>query len=112
MKLLTKRGTIRCGHDGGVVNVPSQSWVRINSSAVLVEPDPQGRGLHMCPNVGVNIKPCTLTLSVERGYSVFLRIGQQAVCLDSIQGFTDGTPPGAVKYTVRFPGQTFVGATS
>lgn len=112
MKLLIERGIVRCGHDGSVVNVPSQTWVRINSSPVLIEPDPQGRGLQMCPNVGLNIKPCTLTLAVHQGYSGFLRIGQRAICLDSLQGFTDGTPPGAVKYTVRSPGQAFVEVTS
>ncbi|MCU1442909.1 MAG: hypothetical protein JWQ59_1059 [Cryobacterium sp.] len=112
MKLLIRAGTVRCGHDGIVVNVASQEWVKVVTSPVLVENDPQGRSINMCPNIGINIKPCTSTLVVATGYSGFLRIGGHAVCLDSVEGYTDGTPPGAVKYTVRDPGQRLVGASS
>jgi hypothetical protein len=42
------------------------------------------------------------------GYSSFVRINGRAVCLDTVTGFTDGTPPGVVKYIVRHPGQKFV----
>lgn len=112
MRLLLERGVLRCGHDGKVRNVPSQTWVRVDDSAVLVEPDPVGRSISMCPNIGLNIKPCTSTLAVRTGYSTFVRIGGRAISLDSVVGFTDGTPPGLVEYTVRDPGQDFVAAAS
>lgn len=112
MKILVKEAILRCGHDGRVENIPSQEWVRVAGSPVLVDNDPQGRDISMCPNAFVNIKPCNKTLPVSRGYSSFIRIGGKAVCLDTLEGFTDGTPPGAVKYTVRRPGQDFVAATS
>ena len=70
--------------------------------------NPQGRDISMCPNIGINIKPCNKTLPVTKGYSTFIKIAGKAVCLDTVEGFTDGTPPGAVKYNVRRPGQTFV----
>lgn len=108
MEALTREAVLRCGHDGRVVMVASQQWVRVAGSPVLVEPDPQGRTIVMCPHVGINIKPCTGTLAVRTGYSTFVRIGRRAVCLDSVVGFTDGTPPGAVDYTVRDPGQRLV----
>ena len=112
MRLLVERGVLRCGHDGKVQNQPSQAWVRVAGSPVLVEPDPQGRSISMCPNIGLNIKPCTTTLVVRTGYSTFVRIGGTPVSLDSVVGFTDGTPPGLVEYTVRDAGQRFVGAAS
>lgn len=112
MKLLVTAALLRCGHDGIVSNVPSQKWVRIAGFPVLVDHDPQGRSIGMCPNVGINFKPCTTTLAVDRGYSGFVRIGGKAACLDTVEGFTDGTPPGAVRYTVRRPGQLFVEAAS
>ncbi|MET4622284.1 hypothetical protein ABIE18_003753 [Arthrobacter sp. 2762] len=112
MRILVKEAILRCGHDGKVENVPSQEWVRVKGSPVLVDNDPQGRDISMCPNIGVNIKPCNKTLPVTKGYSTFVRIGGKAVCLDSVEGFTDGTPPGAVKYNVRRPGQTLVGSGS
>jgi len=112
MRILVKEAILRCGHDGKVENVPSQEWVRVKGSPVLVDNDPQGRDISMCPNVGINIKPCNKTLPVTKGYSTFIRIGGKAVCLDTVEGFTDGTPPGAVKYNVRRPGQTLVGSGS
>ncbi|YCH07304.1 hypothetical protein ACTAQJ_19800 [Arthrobacter sp. alpha11c] len=112
MRILVKEAILRCGHDGKVENVPSQEWVRVKGSPVLVDNDPQGRDISMCPNVGINIKPCNKTLPVTKGYSTFVRIGGKAVCLDTVEGFTDGTPPGAVKYNVRRPGQTLVGSGS
>ena len=112
MRILVKEATLRCGHDGKVENVPSQEWVRVKGSPVLVDNDPQGRDISMCPHIGINIKPCRKTLPVSKGYSTFIRIGGKAVCLDTVEGFTDGTPPGAVKYNVRRPGQTLVGSGS
>jgi len=112
MRILVMEAILRCGHDGKVENVPSQEWVRVKGSPVLVDNDPQGRDISMCPNVGINIKPCNKTLPVAKGYSTFIRIGGKAVCLDSVEGFTDGTPPGGVKYNVRRPGQTLVGSGS
>lgn len=112
MRLLLERGVLRCGHDGRVSNVPSQTWVRVDGSPVLVEPDPVGRSISMCPNIGLNIKPCTNTLVVRTGYSGFVRIGGRPVSLETVVGFTDGTPPGLVEYTVRDPGQGFVRAAA
>jgi hypothetical protein len=112
VRIITRNAKLRCGHDGSVQNQPSQQWVSVGGSPVLVENDPEGRNISMCPNIGINIKPCTHALKVARGYSTFVTIGGHAVCLDSIEGFTDGTPPGAVKYTVRDPGQSWVGAAS
>jgi hypothetical protein len=112
VKVLVEEAVLRCGHDGKVANVPSQTWVRVAASPVLVEPDPEGRSISMCPNVGVNIKPCGTTLVVRTGYSTFVRIDGHAVCLDSVSGFTDGTPPGLVRYTVRDPGQHLVAVSA
>ena len=61
-----------------------------------------------CGNVGPTIKPCTNTLNVESGKSGFVSIGGKPVCLDTVVGGTDGTPPGATKYRVRQAGQSFV----
>jgi hypothetical protein len=112
MRFLVERGSVRCGHDGLVASVASQRWLRVGGSLLLVEADPQGRSISLCPNVGVNIKPCGSTLAVRTGYSTFVRVDSHAACLDTVVGFTDGTPPGAVEYTVRDPGQAFAGASA
>jgi hypothetical protein len=109
MRWLTEDAKLVCKHELGVVGiVPTQELVTIGKRRVLVEVDPEGRPIGGCPMYGPTIKPCTTTLRVQVGYSDLLRIGGRRVCLDTVSGLTDGTPPGTVKYEVRLPGQEFV----
>jgi hypothetical protein len=109
MKLLTDAASLKCLHMGVVRNKASQTWVTIAEHPVLVDNDPETRDIDRCPNRGPHgIKPCGKTLKVTQGYSVFIRIDGHAVCLDNLWGFTDGTPPGIVKYNVVDPAQNFV----
>lgn len=107
-ELLVLPAAIRCGHDGRVQNDASQTWVTVATHAVLRDDDPEGREINWCPNRGVNIKACSKTLKVDIGYSVFVRLGGQRVVLANLDGKTNGTPPQAVHYQVRDPGQRFV----
>lgn len=111
MKALTIDAILPCDHVSGLVRiVPRQDWVTVERRPVLLRPDPEGRTIVGCPNYGATIKPCVLTLPVESGYSGLVRVDGRALCLDSVTGLTDGTPPGTVKYKVRSAGQAFVGA--
>jgi len=110
MEWIIERSVVKCGHQGRVVNVPSQRWVRVSGSPVLVENDPEGRSIVACPNYGPTIKPCTTTLRVITGYSTWLRIDGRAVVLSHLDGITDGTVPGTVHYTVNDPRQAYVRA--
>jgi hypothetical protein len=109
MFFITEDAKVVCLHERGIINnAPSQDWVTIASRRVLVENDPEGRSIDGCPNSGVGIKKCTSTLKVISGYSVLIRIGGKRLCLDTITGLTDGTPPGLVLYKVNAAGQPFV----
>jgi len=109
LKLLIEDARLTCEHVLGVVDIrPTQNLVTIAGRRVLVQPDPESRPIHNCPNIGATIKPCTLTLKVEKGYSDLIRIKGRPACLETVTGLTDGTPPGVVHYLVRDPGQTFV----
>lgn len=109
MLWLTEDALIVCKHQlGKVTNTPTQDWVRIAGRRVLVATDPEGRPISGCPNYGPSIKPCTTTLKVQAGYSGWIRIGGRALCLDTVTGYTDGTPPGVVKYVVNAAGQPWV----
>jgi len=105
---LTLKSVVKCDHDGRVTNVAGQSWVTIGGVAVLVDADPEGRDIVACPNYGPTIKPCVKTLKVAKGYSGLLRIDGHRTVLSHLEGLTDGTPPGLVKYTVRDPAQEYV----
>lgn len=123
MRWLTEDAVLVCDHESGRVdNGPSQDLVTVNGRRVMVGPnllelkpgDTELRQIRGCANSipPIGIKPCLLTLPVESGYSDFIRIEGRALCLDTVTGHTDGTPPATVKYHVRVPGQDFVTASS
>jgi hypothetical protein len=106
---LTLDAKLVCKHELGIVGIiATQQLVTIAHRPVLVERDPESRPIGGCPMYGVAIKPCTSTLPVEVGYSTLVKIQSRRVCLDTVTGLTDGTPPGTVKYLVRAPGQALV----
>lgn len=106
---LTQDTDVRCTHHlGAAPQRSSQDLVRVGQRRVLVSPDPVGRSISGCPNIGVAIKPCTTTLAIRRGESRFIRIEGRPVIRADLDGFTDGTPPGAVHYRVVNPAQTLV----
>lgn len=109
MLWLTENAILVCTHETGVViNTTTQNFVTINHKRVLIENNPENRTIVGCPNIGVGIKPCTTTLKVNQGYSNFVRIKGYRVCLSTIIGLTDGTPPGIVAYKVRSAGQNMI----
>lgn len=112
MRLLTRASVVTCGHGGVVQNVPSQQHVTIGGVPVLVEDDPVGRVVLACPNYGLSLKPCTTTRAVRTGYSTFVTVGGRPVCLDTLEGVTDGVDAQVVLYTLRDARQQLVGAGS
>jgi hypothetical protein len=109
MLILSELAKLVCLHELGAVHLdPIQALVTVGKKRVLVEPDPEGRPISGCPMYGIAIKPCTHTLKVIAGYSTLVKIDGRKMCLDTITGLTDGTPPGIVRYKVNFAGQEFV----
>jgi hypothetical protein len=105
---ITEEARLECDHRAKLENKPSQDWVRIDDKRILVAKDPEGRRIHGCPNISPATRPCITSLLVTTGYSELIVIDGHAVCLSTIEGLTDGTPPGGVKYVVRDPGQVWV----
>jgi hypothetical protein len=114
MRVLTEDALLLCDHGAAVHPAMAQSWVTVAQRRVLVAGDPENRSLSGCPNrnVFLGLIPCTTTLAVKQGYSSFVRIDGLPICLDTVSGLTNGTPPATVNYTVKNPGQTLVGSNS
>jgi hypothetical protein len=111
--VMTEDAIVLCTHQLGTVsNQPSQKLVTINGRRVLVDNDPEQRSIRLCPNIGVTMKPCQNTLKVLVGYSTFVKIDGKKICLQTVTGMTDGTPPAIVQYNVRAAGQHLVGSAS
>lgn len=109
MRLLTEDAKLVCKHEKGIVQIQAtQQLVTIRQRRLLVEINPEGRSIDGCPMYGPTIKPCKLTLPIKEGYSNLLRIQGRRICLDTVWGLTDGTPPGTVRYEVRQAGQDLV----
>lgn len=109
MRWLTRNALLVCAHESGFVGIiASQRLVTVDGVPVLVERDPEGRPIAACPWLQPGLKPCTTTLPVQQGYSSSIRIDGRRVCLDTVTGLTDGTPPGTFTYSVRTPGQSLV----
>lgn len=109
MRWMTEDAEVRCTHVlGSVERTPSQSLVTVDRRRVLVQPDPVGRSIRLCPNYGITVKPCTTTIGVSVGYSGLLRVDGQPIALDTLRGPTDGVPPSVVEFLVFDPGQGLV----
>jgi len=111
MLWLTEDAVLLCEHVMGKVQIAaSQSFCTINGRKVLVDDDPERKGINGCPNanIAIGMKPCLQTLRVAEGYCEFIRIGGHRLCLDTVRGLTDGTPAGLVRYIVRDAGQKLV----
>lgn len=109
MLILNEDAVLVCAHELGLVALaPTQDLVTVAGRRVLVRDNPEGRPIAGCPNLGATIKPCQKTLAVKEGYSALVFIEGRPICLDTVSGLTDGTPPGVVPYKVRSAGQEFV----
>jgi hypothetical protein len=109
---LTENGALHCLHPGaGKVDVASGShFVRVNGARVNIKPNPLSRPINGCMHpASTNSKPCSLTLTVNTGYSAFIYIGGKPICLESITGVTESIPPSM--YKVSYPGQSMVKST-
>ena len=110
MRILTQDADLQCDHAGRVGLGARQGWVTIAGRRVVVATDPEGCSIGGCPNTNpfLGLAPCTTTLAVTTGYSAFVRIDGHRVGLDTVEGLTNGTPQGGVRYRVHAPGQTLV----
>lgn len=109
MRWMTEDADVRCTHVlGSVERRPSQTLLTVDGRRVLVQPDPVGRSVRLCPNYGITVKPCTSTIGVSTGYAAAIRVDGQPVALDTLRGPTDGVPPSIVEFQVFDAGQSLV----
>ncbi|MGC5224697.1 hypothetical protein ACPW96_19200 [Micromonospora sp. DT81.3] len=106
---VTRDADIRCEHKLGRVDLKApEDFVFVSGQPVLTDGDPIGRSIGGCPNLSIGIKPCTVTVNVQRGHSGYVTIAGKPIVRADLAGLTDGTPQGQVQYRVQHPGQTLV----
>lgn len=108
--IVTSNATIMCAHGGQVTLIPKQTQVVIQGAPVLCEPDLVGAPIVGCAQApSPSTKPCTTVVSTLPGStSLKVLVAGRPAYVATLQGITDGVPPGAL--TVANPGQTSVQA--
>ena len=108
--VVTTNATIMCAHGGQVTLIPKQTQVLAGGGPVLCEGDLSGAPILGClqpPSPGT--KPCTMVVSTLPGSaSLTVFAAGRPVLLQTLQGLTDGVPPGTLM--VVNPGQATVQA--
>lgn len=110
--LLRQDALVTCSHELGIVALQaSQTWVTAQGVPLLVRPDTEGRPVAGCPNLTVATKPCTSTLHVDAGYSVFVTIDGRSVVRADLDGPSDGQG-GVYRYHCRSARQDLIVETT
>lgn len=106
--IITSNATIMCIHGGRVSLIPKQQSVTIDGGAVLCEPDLAGSPIAGCAlTPSPSTKPCTTVVSTLPGStSLKVLVGGRPAYVATLQGITDGVPPGTIM--VASPGQMTV----
>jgi hypothetical protein len=91
-----------------VTLIPKQTQVMIQGGAVLCEPDLVGAPIVGCAQPpSPSTKPCTMVVSTLPGStSLKVIVGGRPAYVATLNGLTDGVPPGAL--IVTSPGQMTV----
>jgi predicted cobalt transporter CbtA len=106
--IVTSNAVIMCAHGGQVTLIPKQTQVMIQGGAVLCEPDLVGAPIVGCAQPpSPSTKPCTMVVSTLPGStSLKVIVGGRPAYVATLNGLTDGVPPGAL--IVTSPGQMTV----
>lgn len=107
-EVLTEKSILQCDHKTGIVELKmKQDFVRINGDRILVKPDPVGCTINACSWAGAGMTPCMKTVNIDTGWSEFVRIAGDPICLKPVMGKTNGTP-GPFSYSVGSTNQHLV----
>jgi hypothetical protein len=110
--IVTSNAQIMCIHGGQVTLIPKQTSVMISGGMVMCAGDLEGSPILGCPvPPSPGSKPCLTVVSVippmaPPSASATVKVGGKPVLLATLQGMTDGVPPGMIQ--VVNPGQMTV----
>jgi hypothetical protein len=104
---LTESSTLGCTHlTGSIALNASQSQLTVNGNKVLVDGDLNGASVSNCGTVVTSsTSKCQTFTPMPGGVAQKLKVGGKGVLLETLQGTTDGVPPGGPA-VVQSAGQT------
>jgi hypothetical protein len=94
-KVLTTGSTVTCTH-GGKVATGSTAKLKVNGLPVLLAAGVSERAVTTCPVVddpNTSTTKCRKVATILKAPAAKLKVGGQAVILDTLTGMTNGTPP-------------------
>lgn len=110
--VLTEGSEVKCIHGGQVQFQASQTKLKVDGKAVIVQRDILAATVSGCPNTNTQAgqTPCLKVTSIIDGPSTNLRVDGQRVMLKTASGLTNATPPEPVMWQVESAGQTKLAA--
>jgi hypothetical protein len=110
--VLTEDSVVKCTHGAQVQFHASQTKLKVDGKAVIVESDILAATVSGCPNTDTQAgqTPCLKVESIIAGTSTHLRVDDQPVMLETARGLTNATPPEPVMWRVESAGQTKLAA--
>jgi hypothetical protein len=108
--VLTEDSVVKCIHGGQVQFQASQTKLKVDGKAVIVQSDVLVSTVSNCPNTNAGQTPCLKVTSIIAGLSSNLRVDDQPVMLETARGLTNATPPEPVMWRVESAGQTKLAA--
>ena len=111
-KVLTKGSLLTCAHQGTIQLNPSQSKLKVDGQAALVDGDLVGAAISGCTTPATNSsKPCTSVVSMIAGAALKLKVDGKGVLLEMANGQTDGLPAPGNIWNVQSAKQTKLDAS-
>ena len=106
--VLIEGSELQCIHGGKVQLQASQSKLKIDGQAVILQSDLLKATISNCSNTNAQAgqTPCLKITSIVSGISTELVIDQQPAMLETATGLTNATPPAPLMWQVQSAGQT------
>src|SRR5262245_9166921 len=110
--VLTEGSVLQCVHGGSVKVQASQSKLKVDDKAVLLQRDLLAATVSNCPNknVAAGQVQCVKVASITGGISTELKVDGQPVMLETATGQTNGSPPTPSLWQVQTVGQSKLAA--
>lgn len=103
---LTESSSLGCTHGGSISLHAGQSKLTVNGSKVLVSGDLDGASVSLCGTTpSPTTSPCQTFTPSPGGAAQKLKVNGKGVLLETLQGITNGVPPGGPA-VVQSAGQT------
>jgi len=110
--VLIESSVLQCIHGGKVQLQASQTKLKVDGQAVILQSDLLKATISNCSNTNAQAgeTPCLKVTSIIGGVSTELVVDSQPAMLETAKGLTNATPPAPIMWQVQSAGHTKLAA--